>query len=976
MRNWHHKIIKLDQARQLLSFNGISPLGSSDLYVGVIEGEIEFRPITNPPPLTINYAPAHPSFSDISNSRKVFFRDKNGNQFTQNISSFAPSMHTTCVTGIISGNEDVNNLIDGISPNIRVINSNKIENGLFLALINPFSNGNIKTSFFQSAFDTTFLNDGASEVNNLYSSQRASIINCSFNIQLTSSKVDFILKELFAYGRDGRGTLVVVSAGNGDSSTGSGLEINDTVGSSGFRTTVYSNKSLIVAASKVLLDSYPLSSYTGTNPVFDERKANYSNYGKRIDLCAPSGPDSTPSKDDINIYSTTMLNCGNVGTDDQSFFPRINAVSSSTKLILENVKGVFKGQSIELGTQNTYFHELRYITKVDKISGTNNVEVTLDAAIKFTKDFNKDGILFTLVGTTARIVALKKVVTKHIESNGLPSNYQLNLKNLNGINLKAGTPQKVYIYPQNSELAGIETEIISIANSGTNRIEVRNNLSILTNDPSIPVILVPDQIKASITCIKTGVSSSQPDQSPYYSATNANDLIGFFVGQEVLLSGGGKDRIAFISQIAGRGIAMSHSPSVIGDTFTMTSLAYGDFTSRFTGTSAATPIVSGLAGLILSANNNLNAAEIKHILKQTTDKITGTSHYSLVSNNTRYNYGYTTNDDFGTGRVNAEAAINLAIDWHTSSTVQKPRMEIADRLNGLALENVLETEAVNSPDIWVKSLSDTSLTEPSPTELFNNPDTSLDQKIYIKIRNSGNRASFKECDLRAFIAFTDDENPAFEFPTKWYDQTDVKLLAVKEIPIIQAGSSTIVGIEWKDIASKWNIWNSLNATTNRRKNAYILAHIAPFDGNSNEVRNTNIRFNKQLSCKPIIVSHNSITDGSTFIPGKKLDLTVGAQSVQKKFHLLMENVLTANLNSFKIKARTTKNNSNKTVEEVFYERIGNTWSLQPSPTDNWIAFDQPIETPGNHPEYTNIKFPHTINVDNTKLEVKLEIVNI
>lgn len=971
MRNWHHDVINLDQARNLLST--VNRFGSSDIYVGVIEGEIEFRAINSSAPLTIsNYQPAHTSFSDIANSKKVFLRDKDGSQFTQNINSLSPSMHTTCVTGIISGNVDTNSLIDGISPNIRVINSNDFENGLFLALINPFSNGNIKSPFYQSALDTTFINNGASDLSDIYSNRSASIISCSFNIQLTSSKVDFILKELFAYGRDGRGTLVVVSAGNGDSSTGLGLQINDTTGSSGYRSTVFSNKSLIVSASKVLLDTNHLESYAN-NPVFDERKASYSNYGKRIDICAPSGPDSDPSKDDINIYSPTMLNCGNVGTDQQSFFARIITVRSSTKLILENINGIFKGQSIELGAPNSYFHELRYITRADKIPNTNNVEITLDAGIKFTKDFNDNGVQFTLVGTNARIVVLKKTTRRFIDTNGLTSGHKLILEDLKGINPTISTPQKVYIYPQSSPLLGIYTEIISIANPSINLIEISNNLSSLpTYSPANdPLILVPDQFKASVTC--TGPITSNGQNTTYF-ARSINDVIGFFIGQEILLSGGGKDRIAFISNMVGTGIEMSHSPSPRGETFTISSLAYGDFTSRFTGTSAATPIVSGLAGLVLSANNNLNAAEIKHILKQTADKITGASHYSLVSNDTRYNYGYTTNDDFGTGRVNAEAAIQLAIDWHTSTTVQKPKLEIADRLNGTVLESVLESEIVNSPDIWIKASSDTSNTEPSEIQPFNTVDTSKEQKIHIKVRNSGNRASFKECDLRVFIAFTDELNPAFSFPNNWYDQTNVKLVSVREIPIIPAGGSTTIAIEWKDIAAKWNGWNNLDTTTNKRKNVYILAHVAPFDGNSNDVRTSNIRFNKQLSCKPIIVKHNSVSDGTAFIPGTKLDLTVGPQVVQKNYHLLMENVLTNDLVKFKIKA--TKKNKDKTTEEVLYKKTGENWALESTPSDNWITFGAPIEAIGNHPDYTNIKFPHTINVNNNLLEVKLEIVNI
>jgi len=980
MRNWHHDVIKLDQARQLLTTTNINRFGSSDLYVGVIEGEIEFKAINSSAPLTINnYEPAHSSFSDIAGSRKVFFRGKDGTQFTQNINSFSPGMHTTCVTGIISGNEDIDNLIYGISPNIRVMNSSNFENGLFLSLINPFSNGNIKSPFFQSAYDADFINNGASNSADIYSNNSASIINCSFNVPLNFAKVDFILKELFAYGRNGRGTLVIVSAGNGAADSNGqvrGLEISETEATSGYRTTAFSNKTLIVSAAKVLLDPNNLSTYSNTS-IFNESKADYSNFGKRVDLCAPSGPDADPSKDDINIYSPTMLNCGNVGTDEQSFFPRINAVSSNTKLILENVKqkGIYKGQSIELGERNSYFHELRYITRVDEISGTNNVEVTLDSGIKFTKDFHKNAINFTLVGTNARVVALKKIATKYTDANGILSNYQLTLKDLKGIKVKTGSPQKVYIYPQNSELSGIDTEIISIANQDTNRIEVRGNLSALPNDPNNPLILVPDQIKASIKCRKSPAPTDTPDKSPYYYATSIDDIQGFFLGQEVLLSGGGQNRIAFISQIAGTGIAMSHFPSTVGDTFTITSLAYGDFSSRFTGTSAATPIVSGLAGLVLSANNDLNAAEIKHILKETTDKITGASHYSQVSNKTKYNYGYSTNDDFGTGRVNAEKAIQLALDWHTSTSVQKPRMEIADKLNGTTPTNVLLNEVIDSPDIWVKPLSDTSITLPSPTQPYNTIDTSLNQNIYIRVRNNGNRASFKECDLRVFVAFTDDATPAFPFPTKWYDQADVKLLSVKEIPIIMSGSEAIITIEWKNIAAFWEIWNKFDLITNKRKKAYLLAHIAPFDGNPNEVGIDNLRFNKQLTCKEIIVTHKAMNDRTAFIPGNKLDITVGSQELEKTFDLIAENILTLDLTKIKVKATKKNNNPGQTIEEVIYKKKDSSWAVEGS-AGNWITFQEPVLTVGNHPDYTNIKFPHTINVNNQELEVKLEIVNI
>lgn len=66
----------------------------------------------------------------------------------------------------------------------------------------------------------------------------------------------------------------------------------------------------------------------------------------------------------------------------------------------------------------------------------------------------------------------------------------------------------------------------------------------------------------------------------------------------------------------------------------------------FGGTSAATPLVAGVCALILSANPNLTAKEVKEILIQTADKIGHPSNY--VNGHSR-RYGY--------GRVNADKAV-------------------------------------------------------------------------------------------------------------------------------------------------------------------------------------------------------------------------------------------------------------------------------------------------------------------------------
>lgn len=80
----------------------------------------------------------------------------------------------------------------------------------------------------------------------------------------------------------------------------------------------------------------------------------------------------------------------------------------------------------------------------------------------------------------------------------------------------------------------------------------------------------------------------------------------------------------------------------------------GDYTTTagFGGTSSSTPLVAGLCGLILSVNPDLNAEEIKQILRETSDPID--------PENGDYNNGHS--DKYGWGRVNAGRAVQAAKD--------------------------------------------------------------------------------------------------------------------------------------------------------------------------------------------------------------------------------------------------------------------------------------------------------------------------
>ena len=77
----------------------------------------------------------------------------------------------------------------------------------------------------------------------------------------------------------------------------------------------------------------------------------------------------------------------------------------------------------------------------------------------------------------------------------------------------------------------------------------------------------------------------------------------------------------------------------------------GKYLQHFGGTTGSAAIVGGICALILSANYNLTAQEVKQILIETADKIGQTAEYD--SNGYSKKYGY--------GRVNAAKAVALAL---------------------------------------------------------------------------------------------------------------------------------------------------------------------------------------------------------------------------------------------------------------------------------------------------------------------------
>jgi len=118
-----------------------------------------------------------------------------------------------------------------------------------------------------------------------------------------------------------------------------------------------------------------------------------------------------------------------------------------------------------------------------------------------------------------------------------------------------------------------------------------------------------------------------------------------------------------------------------------TSEAGGDITGGFSGTSAATPMVSGIVALMLEANTNLGWRDVQNILALTARHV-GSDMGAAPTGPERFRWSYNQADnwngggmhfsnDYGYGLVDARAAVRLAESWTLQSTSLNERTATA-----------------------------------------------------------------------------------------------------------------------------------------------------------------------------------------------------------------------------------------------------------------------------------------------------------
>jgi Subtilase family len=994
-QQWGLKLIKVQQAWELLqkgnltvmpALNGTATekaFGSSDIVITIVDNGVE----------TINNVSVHKSFAGTTtNNAKLINNIATVNNSEYNITDKLLGNHGMNTSGVSLAKAKVSGItaydgsgIVGVAPNCRFYSlATNLPiyfmvgylfelAGLDFILPTPDPGFNFTKNYLESldfaynspsdTLNTTTTikknknNNGVrldlslnSFLNNVYSDIFSlSLASPSATGSLNEDYSKAFFNEITFFGRKGRGCVFVIGAGN------NGFDIEPSPNQF-LNEMASSNKPIIVGAVSVD-NSY---NWIAGSPPANTKKSSYSNYGNRIDICAPGGGGATIGQEKNLIYTTAVKGGGNLLVDSPlklTLKTKVNAVELTPPnpdfydyvvLEFDNINGVFPGQGIVLGNFNNISSYELY--SVDQIFPSLN---------RFDIRGMKKTIYAGLIdATTAGSKTVFEFVPLFTKISSARSNNIIKVESVNGA--YPYTTDEIFIGSLGDSSSG-HTRKIRTINSTTNEITLTSSIASNIGD----YVVFPRKTAS--------LSGTIPATGNVVNAIIVDNITGFFVGGLVDIHDSTGTISSSISaiDIATRQLTLQLGIPRPNNPATVLSAGFGDITSDFLGTSAATPFVSGVAALVLSANSNLSAAEVKHIIKQSAGPVdtTGVSPYAANTD------GYYHSPYYGTGLLDAEAAVALALKWHTSPTVQKPTLVIADKLSGGlagAIIPVPTGEAVDSPDIWVSTLANSNTT---PLPPFNQIITSeIKYYINIRVRNTGNRQSFKECDVRVFVAFTDEENPKFPFPTSWYDQTDVKLLAVKEIPIIAAGGETIIQIEWKNIAAFWDANNPLpvGVVGGKRKRAYILAHIAPFDGLDTEVMRDNIRNNKQLTCKELIVTHNGVSDRTAYIPGNQLNITVGSQIVAKSFDLTMENVPSADLTALKIRA-TKKNRQNGALDSVLYKKTGNSWALESGAVD-WITFQTPTETDAVHANYKNAVFPHTLNVNDAEEEIKLQIV--
>jgi len=207
-------------------------------------------------------------------------------------------------------------------------------------------------------------------------------------------------------------------------------------------------------------------------------------------------------------------------------------------------------------------------------------------------------------------------------------------------------------------------------------------------------------------------------------------------------------------------------------------------------TSSATPFVSGVAALVFSANPSLTAAEVRDIIKNTTDDI-----YHIP-----YNEPYI--GLLGTGRINAYRAVK------TADCMVNPSATVDLAMQNSPLDLFVEPDTETdipwfSRDIWVRNLNDGSYIDQHQNPEYDpiNPNYA-----YVRVTNNSCVTSSGTDVVKLYWA---KANTALTWPLHWEGNFTIEdpigsgnfVLMGDEVgtltlPSLEIGESATLEFEW------------------------------------------------------------------------------------------------------------------------------------------------------------------------------------
>ncbi len=225
------------------------------------------------------------------------------------------------------------------------------------------------------------------------------------------------------------------------------------------------------------------------------------------------------------------------------------------------------------------------------------------------------------------------------------------------------------------------------------------------------------------------------------------------------------------------------APGVLITTTNIHGSSDGDYVNNFNGTSAACPFVSGVAALVLSANQNLTQKQVRDIIEQTAQKIRPDL------------YNYTTYPQHPNGTWNAQMGYGLIDAYAAVMKAKEMDLYIRDVNSDDGSVPSYTNECMwNSPDIWIEDLDGNIIENPIGGEEYN---------VCVRVHNKKNIPSTGEETLYLNWAKAGID-------LRWNDNWDgehffdcggnaIKGAPIAEsvpIPSIAANGSSIVKVNW------------------------------------------------------------------------------------------------------------------------------------------------------------------------------------